>query len=338
MISKYWPISTYGNHWPNTRWEAYRLRETSLKGNVENGGQIILIIFLMEALQIKIDNQDILRDGVSGIYYTQKSWRQLSVSDNASDRQWWHGRTVSPTFARVRIITLEGYIDRKTNPATELDVVKFMENLFPLQADPSILSPRVLYVKDVYNREWALDVKVKEPLDIFEGDSGFKGSHWTWRVVLESVGDPTYFSPGELLETGIEGIYGGTPLGVAFPFAMSSMLNAIEVINIGNSASYPRIEITVNAGHTLTSPLMIGNMTDGTTFSLLVDWVEWDLIVIDSENMKCYKNDLDITSLRSVGSIWPKVVWTTNFIINDNWGGVVDSDFSVNIYYKNSLL
>lgn len=292
----------------------------------------------MEALQIKIDNQDILRDGVSGIYYTQKNWRQLVTSDNASDRQGWHGRVVSPTFARVRVITLEGYIDRQTNATSEQDVVEFMEGLFPLQADPSILTPRTLYVKDVYNREWSLSVKVKEPLEIFEGDSNFKGSHWSWRVVLESVGDPTYHTPGDILIAWVEGSYGGTTLGVSFPFSMDDLLNNVSVTNIGNAASFPRIEVTVTPGGSINTTLRVRNMTTGDIFSLDVSGTPGDVIIIDSENMKCYKNGDDITSSRIVWSVWPKILGTTEFIIEDADGGIMGSDFSVNFYYKNSLL
>ena len=292
----------------------------------------------MEALQIKIDNQDILRDGVSGIYYTQKNWRQLVTSDNASDRQWWHGRSVSATFARVRIITLEGYIDRETNPSNEQDVVEYMESLFPLQEDPSILIPRTLYVKDVYNREWSLDVKVKDPLEIFEWDSNFKGSHWSWRVVLESVGDPTYITPGDLVLAGVEGAYGGTTLGTPFPFSMETILNNISVTNAWNSSSFPRIEVTVSAGGAVNTPLRVRNMTNGEVFSLDVTGTPGDVIIIDSEHMKCYKNGDDITASREIWSVWPKIVGSTEFLIDDADGGIMGSDFTVNFYYKNSLL
>lgn len=292
----------------------------------------------MEALQIKLDDQDILRDGVSGIYYTQRNWRQLTVSDNASDHQGWHGRVVSPTFARVRVITLEGYIDRMTNENENIYIVEYLERLFSLQADPSQIVPKKLYVKDVYDREWSLDVKIKEPFEIYEWDANFKWSHWTWRVVLESVGDPTYTTPEALVINWVEWAYWWFTLGTSLPFSMWLILNSISVTNEGNSASYPRIEVTVWSTWSINTPLVIRNMTTQEAFSLDVSCVPGDIIVIDSENMQCTKNGDDITAFRVIGSVWPKVFWTNRFFIEDSDGGIIDSDFSFKFYYKNSLL
>lgn len=187
-----------------------------------------------------------------------------------------------------------------TNPADVQDIIRFMEGIFSLQADPSILIPRDLYVKDEFNNEWSLAVKVKEPLDIREADSNFKGSHWLWRVVLESVGDPTYITPGDLVLAGVEGAYGGTTLGTSFPFSMDNILNNISVTNAGNSSSFPRIEVTVSAGGAINTPLRVRNMTTGEIFSLDVSGTPGDVIIIDSENMKCYKNGSDITASRVI--------------------------------------
>lgn len=66
------------------------------------------------------------------------------------------------------MITLEGYIDRLTNSNDEKTILEYMESLFALQPDPSILNPKIIYVKDVYDREWTLSVKVKDPLEVYE--------------------------------------------------------------------------------------------------------------------------------------------------------------------------
>ena len=296
----------------------------------------------MEAKQFKLDGQDILLDGVSGIYYTQKEWRNnLQTSDLGNDRAWWHGRDVSPTFARIRIITLEGYIDRFANASTEQAVTEYLERLFALQANPSILSPRTLYVKDVYNREWELDVKVKEPGTISEGDGEYKGSHWKWRVVLESVGDPTYLSYGEYTLSGIEGAYGGfdiptTGFSLQEGFSMNEILNLITITTTGNSAVFPRFEFSVTSA--INSPLRIQNTDTREYFSLDISAISGDIIIIDSKNLKCTKNGVDVTSSRMVGSIWPSADGVTNYLITDADDGTMGSDFNVIVYYKNALL
>lgn len=292
----------------------------------------------MEALQIKINDQDVLRDGASGIYYMQKQWRQLSVSDNASDLQGWHGRIVSPTYARTRIITIEGIIDRKTEnyPNIEYSATEYLEKLFRLQADPTILEPLDLYVRDVYDREWSLKVKVKEPFEVVEGSPDFKWSHWNWRVTLESVWDPTYRTPYESSVAWAEGSYGWFTLDTPFPFTMESILNSITVETYWNTATFPRIEVTVTGD--IATPFRVRNMTTGDVFSLGVTATIGDTIIIDSENMKCYKNWVDITASRLIGSVWPKIIDTTEFILEDADGWILGSDFNAVIYYKNSLL
>ena len=59
----------------------------------------------------------------------------------------------------------------------------------------------------MYDNEWTLDVKVKDPISLVEYDDSFKGSAWKWQVVLESTTDPTYKSYTEKLESGVESTY-----------------------------------------------------------------------------------------------------------------------------------
>jgi hypothetical protein len=100
---------------------------------------------------------------------------------------------VSPTYARVRIITLEGIIDRKGDQDSLVDV-KYLEELFALQGSFFSTDPLTLYIQDMYNNEWELAVKVQDPLEILEGNEDHLGSHWRWRVVLESLESPIYTS------------------------------------------------------------------------------------------------------------------------------------------------
>ncbi len=296
----------------------------------------------MDAKQIKLDGSDILKDWVSGIYYVQKEWRNnLQVSDLANDRSGWHGRDVSPTFARVRIITLEGLIDRLPYPALEQSSTEYLEQLFALQSNPSILTPRTLYVKDIYNREWTLSVKVKEPCMIEEGDGEYKGSHWKWRVVLESIGDPSYLSYGEFSQSGIEWATGGWAIPIAWfslagGFPLSESMNLLTIVPTGNTAVFPRFLFTVTS--TLNTPLRIKNLGTLETFSLDVSCVAGDTITIDSQNQKCTKNGVDITSQRVAWSLWPSALASTTYLIDDADGGSMGSDFSVIVYYKNALL
>lgn len=122
----------------------------------------------MQAKEIYLDNKNILGDGTLGIYWTNRDWRNnLQVRDVSTPREGGHGRDVSATFAEFRVITLAGYIDRMTNE-NNFEAVKYLENMFSLQSNPSILKPRILKVVDIYDRVWEMTVKIKDPVEFTE--------------------------------------------------------------------------------------------------------------------------------------------------------------------------
>ena len=290
----------------------------------------------LQAKTITLDNKSLDRDGISGILITLQDWQKLSTSDNSEDRSGQHGRQTSATMARIRTITLEGVIDRVNNPY-ELQAVQYIEQLLCLQSDPSSLVPRTLAVKDIYDREYTILTKVKEPVELVEWDSSMKWSHWSWRCVLESVNDPAYTEKNEQSIASSESAYGGFTIDFAIPFSMDMISNTITVVPTGNGIIRPRIEITVVG--TLNSLLTVTNATTGEVFSLDVSGVAGDIIIIDSITRKCSKNGLDITALRTPWSVFPKVLGstTTVFRVEDADGGVFESDFGVVFYFRNTL-
>lgn len=148
----------------------------------------------------KIDGQDVINGSTTGIYYAVKEWRQLVTDDTSTNLAGYHGRRVSATFARKRIVTFEGLIQRSGN-ANEYAAVIYLQNLFNLQVQTGSVTHRVLYIKDMYDAEWILDVKVREPISFIEYDDNFTGAYWKWMVVLESIDSPIYVSNTQLLET-----------------------------------------------------------------------------------------------------------------------------------------
>jgi len=167
----------------------------------------------MDFKEAKINWQDILKWTSSGIVYTFKDWRKVLTTDNSENIDWVHGRNVSPTYARVRVITLEWVSDRIWNPLEEQSSIEYLQKIFALQWALSSLEEKELYIKDLYDNEWILNVKVKEPLDIVEWDDSFVWSYWKWRVVLESTKEPIYKSLNEILNSSLEWNYGWFNLG-----------------------------------------------------------------------------------------------------------------------------
>lgn len=80
----------------------------------------------MQAVKIEIDGVDIIR---TGIYYTSREWLGISASDESRDIAGMHARYVSPTYARVRTIALEGVIDREESDREALDHLRYLFRL-----------------------------------------------------------------------------------------------------------------------------------------------------------------------------------------------------------------
>jgi len=290
----------------------------------------------MDFKEAKINWQDILKWSSSWIVYTFKDWRKVLTTDNSENIDWVHGRNVSPTYARVRVITLEWVSDRIWNPLEEQSSIEYLQKIFALQWALSSLEEKELYIKDLYDNEWILNVKIKEPLDIVEWDDSFVWSYWKWRVVLESTKEPIYKSLNEILNSSLEWNYGWFNLGFKLWNSFNEIDNIIECNTTWNIDTPARIEITVNWD--INKPLMIRNLTKKTFFGLDIDAVAWDKIVIDSEFYTVTKNWENILSNRLPWSMWVRILETTKLLIEDKDGNIPFNDFEINIYFRNSLL
>lgn len=123
-------------------------------------------------------------------------WKGLDVSDEQSNVQGFHGIKLSPTFARGRRITLEGLIiaDDHIGSSKGID---YLERLFALQGNPSVVELWPFNVTDEQDRVWTINAKIKEPLSVeIQDDDFLQGTNRRWRVVLQSE-DPRYFSAVE---------------------------------------------------------------------------------------------------------------------------------------------
>ena len=143
-----------------------------------------------------------------GIWYTAKEWMGINYSSSSFNIDGQHAQIVSPTIAHSRIITLEGVIERIGTDNGKAGV-KYLQKFFALQANLYKTIDRQLIVTDLWDKEWELKVKVKEPLEIVKyTDIDIENVAWSWRVVLESTYSPIYFSLDENIIDFKEGSYG----------------------------------------------------------------------------------------------------------------------------------
>jgi hypothetical protein len=293
----------------------------------------------MEFTTGTLDWKNILGDGTLGVLYTQRNRKRLITDDSSINTEWSHGRTTSPLYARTRVITIEGYIDRLGN-AKEQEAVEYLENLFALQSDPGVLIPRVFHLVDEYWNERNINVKVKEPLDLVAADDGFKEAAYKRRVVLESTDNPFFLSVDDVEQSGLEWQYWGFSIDGTDWFILGlprdEYFNFIECESTGNVQSYPRFVIT--AVWSVETPLIIRNLTTGSEFKIDISAVVWDVIVVDADTYEITKNWVDISYAREEGSIWPVINGVTRFGIEDAFWGIPDNDLNITIYFKNCLL
>lgn len=286
---------------------------------------------MMEFKLAQLDWNNILKDWVSGIYYTRRDWKRLSVTDESINNDWTHGRVTSPTFARVRIITLEWYIDRWDS---EQNSIWYMESVFALSE--WVDWKRSLYIVDNRDNEWTLDVKVKEPLSIDHADTNFPEVAWKRRVVLESIESPIYKSYQEILESWLEWQYGWIELECELESELDDYYNLIECETSWNQPTPARFVITCM--NKIDSPLTIKNLSANNRFALDIDAVAWDVIIINSEDYTVTKNWINIAWDRIEWSIFPYISWTTIFNVYDLDWDLYEKDIQVDIYFRNNLL
>ena len=289
----------------------------------------------MDFKQCMIDGQDILHDGAHGIYYVTKEWRRLVTDDTSENIQGMHKRTVSPTYARKRIIILEGYIDGLWNH-NQQPAQSYLESVFSLQTDPSSLIPKELYIKDIYDQEWILDVKVKTPVEFVEASDEFTGYAMRWRVELESIEDPTYRSAEEFEIIGTDGVFGGVAFPVSMEFSMISYSNILELSINGSQASPIRWEISVM--NDITWPLSITNISTGEYTKFAMNATAWDTIIIDANTLTATLNGANILASRIIGSHRLLIQWTQFFSVSDANGALPTEDLVVKAYFRESLL
>lgn len=293
----------------------------------------------MDFKQAKINWQDILKNSTSWILYSFYDWRKLITSDDSQNIDWAHGKNSSPTYARSRIITLEWVSDRIWKQSEEQSNIDYLQNIFALQGDLFELEKKELYIKDSYDNEWVLDVKIKEPLEIVEWDENSPWSYYRWRVVLESTKDPVYKSYNEILTTWEEWDFGWFYLDFEFWndwISFEEVSNILECNQFWNMSSSLKFEIT--AKNDVNAPLKIINLTDNTFFALNIDAVLWDVIVINWNNFTATKNWENILADRVSWSIWQKIKWNAKFIIEDKDWWIENKDIDIKIYFNNSLL
>lgn len=287
----------------------------------------------MDYREIKINWQKI---DIPWILFTNFDWRKLSTSDQSRNLEGLHCRVVSPTFARVRVITIEWVIEKIDWIEKVAERINHLQNIFSLQTNLVELEEKELYIKDIFWNEWKILVKIKEPFEFYE-DTEMKGSHYNFRVVLESTKSPIYKSFEENSVESSSSDFGWFYLDFELEKAFDESSWALQVNILWNVSVPLRFELV--AVSTVIFPITIRNLKTEEFFKIenLPNFKLWDKIIIDSENFSLLLNDENIIEKRASWSTWLKASWSSIFLVTDSSSSMEEKILS-RVYFSNSML
>lgn len=289
----------------------------------------------MRVQEIKLDWVNVLLDWTYWIFYSKTNYLKIDADDDSENFAWSHWRYTSPLYARTRKISLEWYIDNLWNDK-ELEAYTHLQNMFALQWQPGEIVPKQLYIKDIHWKEWIMNVKIAEPLDLTEADDDMRDYAREWRIELESIEDPRYYSADEVTQNILEFDYGGFTMDFTMGFTMDEYTNVMQITTTWNVEAPMKRVIDVISD--FTGPVTIRNLDTMQSMVFDVDWVVWDQIIIDTWKYTATKNWSNIIWTRLPGSEWLTINWTSNFAIFSIDWWLDHSDFDVNVYFRNVLL
>lgn len=269
------------------------------------------------------------------IWLTLVNWRKLSTRDEQTLLQGVHGVSSSPTLANARAIEIEGEIMADTRVWLS-KAMDFLDGLFALQSRWFETEYKKFTVIDEQDREFWLDVKIKQVIDYeIDDDDYMDGADRRFRVVLQ-WDDPRFFETIENEVSWSEWNYGGAKMWFKLWTQFNQFSNEVTVIATWNIWSPCRFEI--KAIGEINAPLKIVNLDNNRILWIDEDFAIDDVVIIDTWKYTITKNGENIKASRMAWSSWLQIDWTTRFWFTDVDGIVNWNDLEIKIYFSNVLL
>jgi len=222
-------------------------------------------------------------------------WKDVIVQNSRIIRQDWHGIIANPTFARGRLITINGiaYGFNKTDRGTRVAAI---ENIFQLETFP-------VQGGNFYNFDFTDDDGVAKRISAKvytkpEYSNGQGDPFINFRVELLAQ-DPIIKSQTPVTASGDYGIYGGLLLETTLPEAMDESSGSFSATNAGTFAS--PVEITITGE--IINPKIL-NVTTGRFFRVNTTLDGSQTLVIDSDARTAKVNGTSVLANRGDGSNW----------------------------------
>lgn len=256
------------------------------------------------------------RPNGQGIVITACQWADVVTSDDQNNRQGTHGIEVSPTFARGRIINIQGRII--ANSRQEREVYRqIIASTFAVEAFPGPNN------KGVYDFEflgddgadYVIPAKILNMPSYLQQELGnVMITDWQAQLISENSYYQT-LTQNELVH--VEGFYGGISFPTTFPVAFDTYGYVANTINAGNWPS--PLKTTITANHLSGPNMRLINTVNDNYIGIQTEMQEGDVLVIDTGNSSITLNDVSVSGDRINGSIFQYAYPGNNtFIVRDD--------------------
>jgi len=171
------------------------------------------------------------------------NWTEVSVDNSQIARQDWHGVLSNPTYARGRLITIEGFCfsSNANDRSTRGTARNIVNELFQLETFPSQGEGfKELSFTDDDGVNKFINAKVyKKP-----AFSHVKGSPLINFNLDLFAQDPLVYSEDKVSQDSDYGLIGGVALPTVLPIPLSGVLNPATITNAGDFGSPIKITVT----------------------------------------------------------------------------------------------
>lgn len=271
--------------------------------------------------------------------------RWLESSDTNINISNYHWVLTSWTFSRWRLIVIEWHIESKTEDAKNWfwEAITYLDKLFVLQSNPSILQLNNFNFIDEEDNEWAMQCKIKTPIEyeLFDSDS-FQFLR-RFRIVLFWP-EWQFFSKDEIEQDGGVNWFSDwlniSNEWLAIPNKWVALKEGSEWFIFGwttqwNQPVFPKVEITL-----LEDTFSFLKLMNNTTWDFIIitwDFNQWDLIIVDNLEETITQNGTNIIWLKSWWDFFE--IWPDDFIeIYDSEDRYRWEKLEYTLFFKSVLL
>lgn len=228
-------------------------------------------------------------------WYADIKWTGVSVRNNITPLQGWHGAIARPTFSEGKLIEISGQIF-STDKTRRGEIKNVLADLFKLEDFPDEENSfKALDFEDDDGVVWTIPCKVYT-MPEYDNERADPIINFSLQLYAQ---DPLLRSRSPNIETGIYGDIQGISFPVQFPVQFLGLLNPVICENEGNFAASTLVSIVGD----IVNP-RVYNYTTNKYFKINTSLSGSDELIINSGDGTAKLNGVNILANRAAGSNW----------------------------------